>query len=135
MSENNNVALEFSELFRGETPEDIDSRCLTLCQDYIGSVWSQQTVDSIRVKRITGGMSNQLYCCAIKQPLAEADVPQEVAIILYGKKSYKSDGQNERLNDIIVSLMVSTNGLGPKVYGFFEDGMIQHFHHVSNHHV
>ena len=27
--------------------------------------------------------------------------------------------------------MVSANGLGPKVYGIFDGGMIQHFYHVS----
>ena len=132
MAEKDNISVDQSQLFRGETPEDIDSRCLTLCQDYIGSVWSQQTVDSIRVKRITGGLTNQLYCCAIKDPVPGVDAPQEVAISFYGKKWFKIFEQNERLSDIIVAIMVSANGLGPKVYGLFDGGMIQHFYHVCS---
>ena len=131
MAEKDNVSVDQSQLFRGETPEDIDSRCLKLCQDYIGSVWSQQTVDSIQVTRILGGLSNQIYRCAIKDPVPGADAPHEVAIPFFGKKWFKVNVENPRLSDIIVAIMVSANGLGPKVYGIFDGGMIQQFYHVS----
>ena len=118
-------------MLRGKTPEDIKQRCLQLCKNYVAGNWSEQTLDSIQLDRISGGLTNQLYYCAIREPSPKADVPQEVAIRLYGKKWYNVDEQYERLTDTIVSVMVSEKGLGPKIYGLFEDGQIQHYYHVN----
>ncbi|CAG2183826.1 unnamed protein product, partial [Oppiella nova] len=82
------------------------------------------------VQRISGGLTNQLYFCGIKNKSNESDVPQEVAIRLYGPKTMgvvDCEG-NERLTDVIISLIVSDNKLGPKVYGIFPTGQIQHYY-------
>ncbi|CAG2181008.1 unnamed protein product, partial [Oppiella nova] len=121
------------ELSNGPTPPDINSRCLQLCKDYLSGVWGQQTVDSIVVKRVMGGVVNQLYYCAIGRPVADSHgVPQEVAIRLYGPK-YDSFGDNEtktneRLNDVVTAVMASRSRLGPKIYGLFEGGEILAFY-------
>ena len=127
-------------LIRGETPEDIKERCLQLCRDYLAHNWIQQTVDSIQVRRITGGLSNQLYYCGVNEPSLTSTAPQEVAIRLYGNKLYNNmtgdaneklnDRSSERLSDVITSLMLSETQLGPKIYGLFEDGQIQHYYQV-----
>ncbi|CAG2121610.1 unnamed protein product, partial [Medioppia subpectinata] len=117
-----------TDLIRGETPVDIVDTCLELCKQYLSGVWTQQTVDTIEVKRITGGLTNQMYCCRIKSDGEESPqtaVPREVAIRLYGRKNLITDGSGgERLGDIIIGLMVSHNGLGPRVYGMFNGGQI-----------
>ncbi|CAG2100035.1 unnamed protein product [Medioppia subpectinata] len=128
-------------MYRGETPEDIKERCLELCKEYLSDNWRQQTVDTISVRRITGGRSNQLYYCGITSPSIESTAPQEVAIRLYGNKWWNNmnrdgsgrvtDMKSERLNDVIISLMVSEKNLGPKLYGLFDGGQIQHFYHVG----
>jgi len=120
---------------RGETPVDIRERCLQLCRDYLSGNWRQQTVDTIDVRRVSGGMTNQMYYCGITCPSKEhqsVGVPQEVAVRLYGPKYFNNsdcDG-NERLTDVIVSVMVSQNNLGPKVYALFDGGQIQAYYKV-----
>jgi hypothetical protein len=116
---------------KGETPVDIRGKCLRLCQEHLGGVWLEQTIDTIQLRRISGGLTNQLYYCSVAQPSAEAVVPEEVAIRLYGLKYINNEEENERLTDVITALMVSDMGLGPKIYGIFEQGQIQAFYKVN----
>ena len=122
------------ELIKGETPEDINDKCLKLCQDYLAGDWIEQTIDTIQVKRVSGGMTNQLYHCAITTPNLSSKTPQEVAIRLYGTKFWEPTGTegNERLPDVIICTMVSQNKLGPHVYGMFEGGQILKYYTVIN---
>ena len=121
----------------GATPDDIQDKCLKLCHDYLGGVWNSQTKDTITVKRLTGGMLNQLYYCSIDgingTTDEDRDVPKEVAIKLTQKKPFleedESQEKNRLLGELIVTLMVSENGLGPKVYGVFEGGVILKYYH------
>ncbi|CAG2181819.1 unnamed protein product, partial [Oppiella nova] len=71
-------------------------------------------------------MTNQLYYCGIAEHSATSSAPQEVAVRLYGPKYFNNTDHegNERLKDTIISLMISENKLGPKVYGLFEHGQI-----------
>ena len=116
------------ELIRGETPDNIAEQCLVLCKNYLGGVWTQQTVDTINIKRLSGGLTNQMYCCALNDWSLTDGVPHEVAVRLYGLKHYTNeDGGNERLTDMIIALMMSENKLGSKIYGIFENGQIQNF--------
>ena len=128
-------AFDKVDLVRGQTPDNIKERCLKLCKDYIANDWEGQTVDTINFKRLSGGMTNQLYYIGIAQPSSNSTVPQEVAIRLYGPKHFNNNNNdgNERLTDVIIALMVSENQLGPKIHGIFEDGQIQHFYKVCLH--
>ena len=118
------------ELIRGETPSDINEKCLQLCKHYLSGNWSQQTVDTIVVKRITGGMINQLYYCGIKEPDNNENVPQEVAIKLYGKNLFESF-ESSRTRDVVIALIFMDKNLGPKIYGLFEEGQIQKYYKVK----
>jgi len=122
------------EILRGTTPENIKQRCYDLCKDYLAGVWLKVEIDQIEVKRLSGGFTNQLYYCAISKPIkSNNDEPQEVAIRLYGGKHFNNldCGQNERLTDVIIALLVSQCKLGPKIFGLFEDGQIQQYYKVS----
>ena len=116
---------------KGETPVDIREKCLKLCQEHLGKVWLEQTIDTIQLRRISGGLTNQLYYCSVAQPSAEAVVPEEVAIRLYGPKYFNNEEENERLTHLVIALMVSKMGLGPKIHGIFEQGQIQAFYKVN----
>ncbi|XP_054157309.1 choline kinase alpha-like [Oppia nitens] len=76
-------------------------------------------------------MTNQLYYCGIVNKSDDKqEVPQQVAVRLYGPKYFNNkdcDG-NERLTDVVIALMVSQNKLGPKIYGIFDGGQIQAFY-------
>ena len=119
-------------LIRGKTPEDIQQKCLKLCKEYLASNWNQQTIDTIEVRRITGGLTNQLYYCGIKSPCNTSIAPQEVAIRFYGEKYYnRIDAEsNQRLTDVVIALLVSENQLGPKICGVFEEGQNHQFYKV-----
>jgi hypothetical protein len=129
----NSFKIDFSQIFRGETPEDIEHKCFDLCQKYLGGVWLRVSIDEIEVKRLSGGFTNQLYYCAINKNIKPiGDEPQEVAILIYGRKHVLSPGcvGNERLTDVVIALLVSEYKLGPKIYGLFENGQIQSFYKV-----
>ena len=119
-------------LMRGQTPEDITEKCLKLCRDYLVGDWKEQTINTIQVKRVSGGLTNQLYHCAITTPNLSSKTPQEVAIRLFGPRYWNPTGTegNERLPDIIVASIVSQNKLGPHVYGLFEGGQIFKYYKV-----
>ncbi|XP_054156997.1 choline/ethanolamine kinase-like [Oppia nitens] len=127
----NEVDFDKLELLRGETPDDIRDQCLKLCQQYLAGNWLQQSTDTIKVVRVSGGMTNQLYYCGIVDKSDDnQEVPQQVAVRLYGPKYFNNkdcDG-NERLTDVVIALMVSQNKLGPKIYGIFDGGQIQAFY-------
>ena len=125
----------------GQTPDDIKDKCLKLCQDYLSGVWLTQTIDNITVERLTGGMLNQLFYVSINSVTndvnsheEERDVPTEVAIKLTQKKPFLEESESEEkgrlLGELVVSLMVSENGLGPKIYGVFDGGVIQKYYRV-----
>lgn len=128
--------LNKDELVRGNKMADTEDRCLRLCQSYIGGSWlNAQTVADILVTRVSGGFTNQLYRIRLKKHVERAPVnpvygdaePSEVVIKLYMSKhiaNFASD-EAERFNDQIILTLVSQLGLGPKVYGIFEDGFIQ----------
>ena len=121
------------EMLRGITPENLNEKCLELCQNYLGGIWLKQTVDTIQVKRLSGGLTNQMYYCGLNDQANAEGVPHEVVVRFYGSKHWNyEEGANERLPDVIINLMLSENNLGPKIYGIFENGEIQGFYKVSH---
>ncbi len=129
-----NIDFENAEFYRGDTPCDIKEKCLQLCVDYLGGIWLQVSLETVEVRRLTGGMTNQLYYCAIpKDSVPIGDEPREVAIRLYGGKHFNNsvcDG-DERLSDVIIAILVSDRYLGPKIYGLFQNGQIQKYYKVN----
>ena len=95
----------------------------------------KQTSETKEVQRVSGGLINELYYCRINEPSARgSDVPQEVVTRIYGQNHMNISDccQNERLTDVVIGLMVSENGLGPKVYGIFKEGQIHQYYKVSH---
>lgn len=128
------------DLIRGNTPDDIEQRCYDLCKEFIGGTWSHCTIDDLTVKRISGGLTNQIYYVGIKDSVdlkcnsvyKNGNEPREVAVKLYQKKHLDFGmGNFERLNDTIITTIISELNIGPKVYGIFEDGVIQEYYKVS----
>ena len=134
VKKNNDIDFDKVDKKRGKTPNDIVEKCLRLCKDYLANNWMEQTSQTIEVQRLSGGLTNQLYYCRIREPSSSSDAPQEVVVRLYGTKHMNNSecGQNERLTDVVIGLVVSENGLGPKVYGIFEEGQIQQYYKVNH---
>ncbi|CAG2178421.1 unnamed protein product, partial [Oppiella nova] len=81
MTDSKEINTDFSSVKweRGQTPDNIKDRCFHLCRDYLGDVWLNVTIDDIEVKRLSGGLTNQLYYCALNEDHRNTDeeVPQE----------------------------------------------------------
>lgn len=138
MSDSGDITeLDFSKLKfeRGKTPDDIKQQCFKLCQDYLAGAWLRVGLEHIQCTRLSGGLTNQLYYCAINDDRRASDdsASQEVAIRLYSPKHFNNydETANERLTDTVIALMVSDNGIGPKIYGIFEGGQIQGYYKVA----
>ena len=119
---------------RGETPQDIQDRAYQLCSEYLGGAWLKINSQEMVLKRITGGYTDQHYYCALPHGIKpESGEPNEVALRLYGPKTFTglNCGSNVRFVDTVVTLMMSQHNLGPLVYSVFPSGEIQKYYHVS----
>lgn len=145
--------LDLAQLVRGSTPDNIDSICLRLCHRFLATPrWLQATCQDIKVNRIFGGLTNQLYSVELvgtddddDSAVKNGDDPRKVAIKLYEKKhdflplsfdpltsTVKGEGkEEERLLDNIVLAIVSQLDITPKVYGLFNGGLVQEYCEVS----
>lgn len=133
--------LKLEDLVRGDAIEDIEERCLKLCQDFLGDVWLQaKDPKDIFVERICGGLTNQLYLVrlALKDVSPSRGTPTEVTIKIYQSKheifvsqDENNNSENERMSDTIISLIASQVGFGPRLYGVFPDGVIQAYYKVN----
>lgn len=124
------------DILEGETPDDINQKCLNLCKDYLDGIWSELEVKDIVVHRISGGFSNMLFHCSAEGTgiTPTGDEPIDVVIRLYGEKHFTNgyEGRLNRHNDSMVSLLMSERGLSPKIYGCSPEGQILEFIKVSS---
>ena len=141
----NTKNLKVQELVRGSTPEEIESKCLSLCKLFIGGPWNNVTsVDDVHVKRITGGLTNQLYYIELDQSFnydvdrfdydleIQSNQPTVVTVKFHQDKLFKTSYYNdERIPDTIITSILSELGLGPKTFGIFNGGVVQAFYKVS----
>ena len=59
-------------------------KCLKLCQDYLSGNWNRQTMDTIEVRRVSGGLTNQLY----SKSVAKDRLTRLLKTLKYLKESY-----------------------------------------------
>lgn len=136
-------SLKEDDRIRGSTPAELASRCLAMCQAYIGGSWTlAKDASEVEVQRITGGLTNQLYSVQLLDsvPSTRNEVypnePRKVAVKLFQKKlinpSFGQCGESERLSDVVVLTLLSQAEVCPKVYGIFDDGFVQTFYEARN---
>lgn len=136
-------SLKEDDRIRGSTPVDLTSRCLAICQLYIGGSWTlARDTSQVQVQRITGGLTNQLYSVQLidSVPSIRNEVypnePRKVAVKLFQKKlinpNFGQSEEYERLSDVVVLTLLSKAEVCPKVYGIFDDGFVQAFYEARN---
>lgn len=70
----------------------------------------------------SGGMSNSLFCCSLPEStIISMGEPTQALLRLYGDQSRDMSIQLE------IFELLSLKGLGPKLYGNFEDGRLEEF--------
>jgi len=89
------------------------------------------------LKQVTGGLSNQLYYCALPENLkARGREPTEVLLRMFGKHLSGPASDSEESAEYFVAALVLENviftllserDLGPKLYGVFAGGRLEEF--------
>ena len=117
------VANMASQMHNDIHEDQIEEKALDLCNRYISGVWSELKVEDIDVKRLTGGIGSQLYWCRRRK------LDDNSGVVLKLNDS-SSPVWNTKFNRAIIAQVLSANGVGPKVYGVFDGGMIMQYHKV-----
>ncbi|CAG2102866.1 unnamed protein product [Medioppia subpectinata] len=76
---------------------------------------------------ISGGFTNQIYHCSLpegREPVANE--PRHVLLRLYGIGT-TIPGDDYKVTDTLITLLMSERGLGPKLYGVFPGGRLEEF--------
>lgn len=133
------TSLKEEDYIRGATIDNVEEKCLHLCQSYVGGTWwAAKDINDIEVTRITGGLTNQLYKVQLKSCVKHVEnviyqnEPTVLAIKFYLEKLLGDlKKEDERLTDTIVLTILSETNIGPKVYGIFANGFISDFVEVN----
>ncbi|UJR22426.1 hypothetical protein I4U23_025486 [Adineta vaga] len=104
------------------TPE----QALEWCQNFLCGAWSSITVDQMHLERISGGLSNYLYCCSLPDDVeSQNSEPRKVLLRIYGEAHQKHRGT--LLIDSVVCTLLSDRKIGPHVHGIFPEGRLEEF--------
>ncbi|CAG2100169.1 unnamed protein product, partial [Medioppia subpectinata] len=79
------------------------------------------------IPHIFGGYINQIYCCSLpkgREPVANE--PRHVLLRLYGIGT-TIPGDDYKVTDSLITMLLSERGLGPKLYGVFPGGRLEEF--------
>jgi len=78
----------------------------------------------------SGGLSNFLYYCSL--PATHTPLngePSQVLLRMYGQLL---DGNDAKVTDSVITMLLSERKLGPKLYGIFPGGRLEEYIPVSN---
>lgn len=117
---------EINNTSRNSRNEDIRSKAHSICKDYLHGAWTLIGQEDMIIHRISGGLSNLLYCCELpsfQPPLGEE--PNKVLLRMYGQVR---DGAHEAtITDSVIFTLLAERKLGPKLYGIFPGGRLEEY--------
>lgn len=104
--------------------ESVKAYVHAICADYLGGIWKEIEFDDFPLERMSGGLSNYMYKCELdEEKLKPMDnEPMRILIRLYGVNRSKSLAVPK---DLLISTIMSTKGIGPKLYGVFSEGRLE----------
>ncbi|CAF1449100.1 unnamed protein product [Adineta ricciae] len=102
------------------------SQALEWCQNFLSGAWTTITVEQMRMDRITGGLSNYLYCCSLPDNIeTQNNEPRKILLRIYGESHRQHRGT--LLIDSVVCTLLSERKIGPRVHGIFPEGRLEEF--------
>lgn len=106
------------------TTTKLRDRAHRICREHLGGAWNDVSPGEISITAVTGGMTNQLYCCSLPESakLIEGE-PSQVLLRLYGDQWRNCDMSLQ----VQIFELLSNKELGPKLYGKFDDGRLEEF--------
>lgn len=96
------------------------------CKEFLGGSWVRATKDNFAMTQITGGLSNNLYKCSLKDnyPVSKKE-QRHVLMRIYGEIIFESP--DAVLNDSVTYTLLAERNLGPKLYGIFSRGRLEQY--------
>lgn len=106
---------------------DMRDKAFRIVRDYLNGVWKQIAPQDMVLKRISGGLSNFLYYCALPSSLKpNQGEPSRVLVRFYGQ--IHGEGALEALlTESVIFTLLSERRLGPKLHGVFPGGRLEEF--------
>jgi len=87
--------------------------------------WKQIDVNDIRVKEVSGGMTNMLYQASIPQSEGAKTEANYVLVRIYGNKTDLIIDRKQELENV---KRLYAAGYGPKIYGTFQNGYVYEYY-------
>ncbi|KAF2362907.1 Protein kinase-like domain [Trinorchestia longiramus] len=110
-----------------EESEAMRSRAYQVCRDYLLGAWKLINQDEMVLRRISGGLSNHLYYCALPAPCKPVSAePREVLLRIYGQM-HGEDALENMLAESVIFTLLSERKLGPRLYGVFPGGRLEQY--------
>ncbi|CAF1073888.1 unnamed protein product [Adineta steineri] len=101
-------------------------QALEWCQNFLRGAWSTISVEQLRLERVSGGLSNYLYCCSLPDDIElQGNEPRKVFLRIYGEAHQQH--RSTLLIDSVVCTLLSDRKIGPHVHGIFPQGRIEEF--------
>lgn len=110
----------------GDIPSSVREDALEKVRTFLWGSWKEVTNEEIIISRIQGGLSNYHFKCVLAPsvPILNGE-PRAVIYRLYGE--ILRDNTGGVVVDTVVFALLSEKKFGPRLYGIFKHGRIEHF--------
>jgi choline/ethanolamine kinase len=104
------------------TNNELRNRAHKICCEHLGGAWATISPRDMTFAPVSGGMTNQLFCCSLPDQIKLANgEPSQALLRLYG------DPNCDMTLQVQIFELLSQKDLGPKLYGCFDDGRLEEF--------
>ncbi|KAG8224240.1 hypothetical protein J437_LFUL001619 [Ladona fulva] len=123
------------------SPDSVEmrERAFRICRDYLHGAWRCISSQDMVLKRISGGLSNWLFYCAlpVTHPPNQGE-PSRVLLRLYGQIHGGNNGGGPGatpnhsplesiLTESVIFTLLSERKLGPRLHGVFPGGRLEEY--------
>ncbi|KAK6644996.1 hypothetical protein RUM43_001272 [Polyplax serrata] len=122
----NNEILNGVKLMETEKTDEIRVKGYNICKEYLNGAWGLIRPDEFIIKKLSGGLSNFLYYCALpesQKPIGNE--PSKVLMRIYGQDH--SDMQMKFITECVIFTLLSENNRGPRLHGVFPGGRLEEY--------
>jgi choline/ethanolamine kinase len=105
-----------------ETNPVIRKQVLNYCGDFLGGIWKKAKPEDISIKKLTGGTINIILLCALSESyLPICNEPTRVVFRIH------CNPDTGIVAETVTFSILAQKGLGPKLYGIFDEGRIEEY--------
>ncbi|XP_046382593.1 choline/ethanolamine kinase-like [Ischnura elegans] len=129
-------------------PSDIRARAYQLCREYLHGAWRKISPEELIVRKVSGGLSNLLYYCALPESYSRAErerrssggrscgirsrsEPSAVLLRLYGQTTGGGSVGDKAIEGLItesvIFALLSESQRGPCLFGVFPGGRLEEY--------